>query len=511
MIIRTDRSRVEQAQRCLRSRWLNYHEGPDGMGLTSAAKPLPLAVGGAVHAGLAALLDLGESAWKDVTSREEAASAPWQSLWRRIEDTAVAMALEDFAAFDSGRLELDLAEVDARDMSAMDASEQARVRSAVDEWIYQEQRALVEAMVRAYARRRLHPLLEQYEVLEVEREGEWQLAALNGDEIRFMSRPDALLRERATNELYIQSFKTGASWDVRKGKDAEHDAQGLSEGVEIERRLGAWWENWHEDGCPGPSTETGLRHQNWTDDIIRLLRSFSTPPRILGIRYEFLWKGDRRRDKDLTSRFGVDMRSQASHLVRGYHNPGMTDADAEWNWSWDYLKEGAAGGELSKLYWKVWRGTPVWEHMPIAKWIDMLDATVPTVGAEGQELGWSGPAQATGFTVAHPLDLVFHPPIIVYRGEDDLRDWVESTAAQEERIAGNVARVRAATDEGERRSLLNVLFPMTRSSCEYPSTCQFAGTKGRVGICYAGEHIKRAPLENGEYRVRVPNHPQESE
>jgi hypothetical protein len=186
----------------------------------------------------------------------------------------------------------------------------------------------------------------------------------------------------------------------------------------------------------------------------------------------------------------------------------MTDSDAQWNWSWDYMKE---GGESSKLYWKAWRAAAVWEHMPIAKWIDMLDATTLTVGEEGREVGWSGPAQATGFTAAHPLDACFHPPIIVYREEDDLRDWVESTEAQEVRIAENVARVHAATDEGERRSLLNVLFPMTRSACTYPSVCQYAGGKDRTGICYAAEHIKMDPLANGEYKAREANHPQEVE
>jgi hypothetical protein len=194
------------------------------------------------------------------------------------------------------------------------------------------------------------------------------------------------------------------------------------------------------------------------------------------------------------------MRSQSSHLVRGYHSPGMTDADAAWNWSWEYLKE---GGETSKLYWKTWRGAVVWEHMPIAEWIDKLDATVQTAGEEGREMGWSGPAQATGFTAAHPLDLVFHPPLIVYRNEDDLRDWIEQTEHAEVRIAENVATIRAARDEGEKRHLLNVHFPQSRRECVYPSPCQFDK------ICYGGEPIREVPLASGLYKIREVNHPQE--
>jgi hypothetical protein len=521
-IIHTDRSRCETAQRCNRARWLAYHEGPSGMGITSAKKPLALALGGAVHVGLADLL--------------MSASAPgWdgsEGQMRLAENVAVTQALADFATFDAGRLEPDLAESAAQDLSTLDAGERERVRSDVDQYLYDEQRALVEAMVRAYARRRLRPLLEQYEVLEVEREGEWKLADWTRDdyetqaienlgEIRFMSRPDALLRDRQTSDLYIQSFKTGASWDVRKGRDAEHDAQGLSEGVEIEKRLGEWWqlirdaEAAAKDGREHPNVTICKPGEVVTDDgreikavtyfyesqmpgaMYRFLRAAPAPPRVLGIRYEFLWKGERRRDKDLTARFGVETRSQSSHLVRGYHSPGMTDADAAWNWSWEYAKE---GGETSKLYWKAWRGAAVWEHMPIRDWIDKLDATVLTTAEEGREVGWSGPAQATGFTTAHPLDLAFHPALIVYRNEDDLRDWIEQTESQEVEIAERVAAVRSASDEGEKRSLLNRHFRQSRHACIYPSECQF------TRVCYGGEDIRRDPIASGLYQIRQPHH-----
>jgi hypothetical protein len=45
-----------------------------------------------------------------------------------------------------------------------------------DRYLRAEQGALVEAMMRAYMRRRLRPLLEEFQILEVEREGTWELA-----------------------------------------------------------------------------------------------------------------------------------------------------------------------------------------------------------------------------------------------------------------------------------------------------------------------------------------------
>jgi hypothetical protein len=43
--------------------------------------------------------------------------------------------------------------------------------------------------------------------------------------------------------------------------------------------------------------------------------------------------------------------------------------------------------------------------------------------------------------------------------------------------------------------------PMSRRSCEYPSTCPFAGT-----VCYASEDAKRDPLATGKFVRRTPNH-----
>jgi hypothetical protein len=101
---------------------------------------------------------------------------------------------------------------------------------------------------------------------------------------------------------------------------------------------------------------------------------------------------------------------------------------------------------------------------------------------------------------------VFPPPLTVYRQDDQLRDWIDQVEAQERRVAEGTAAVMAATeDEGERRHLLNVHFPMFRRACSYPSEC--AMTK----ICYGGDDIRRDPLASQLYKIRVPNHPMEEQ
>jgi len=481
-----DRSRYETTQACRRRRWWEYEEG--GRGITSAKKPLPLAVGGAVHEGLAVLLREGQSAM-------DGPGALTPVGWRQIEDNAVAAALADFAQFQSA-LALDVNEAPAVEVSEY------------DKYLYAEQAALVEGMVRAYARRRLRPLLEQFMVLEVEREGQWKLGEGGSDgcrecldppvdayELWFMSRPDALLLERASNQLYLQSFKTTSGWDVRRARDAEHDMQGLSEGVEIEKRLAVWW---------GLRDVNSVMGDGCTLAIHAYLKTLAAPPRILGIRYEYLLKGERWRDKDLAARFGFDARAQRSVLTHGYLNAGMAAGDEQWNCSYDYMKPDGTG-ETSKLYAKNWRSTPVWEHLATAEWIRRLDESAMAVsGDTGAELGYKSEAQATGYLPTHPLDDVFLPPVVVYRQEDDLRDLVEQMEAQEVSVAQGVEAVQAAADEGSHRSLLNRHFPQTRRACEFPSQCPF------VKLCYGGEDLRRDPVGSGLYRIRVPNHPQEA-
>jgi hypothetical protein len=524
----TDRSRIQDFQRCPRLRYLSYHQ--NGMGLTSVRQPLPLAVGSSIHAGLAVQLRMGQILYNELQQERLTTSTTWQI----IEEASVLVALDDFKKYaldppDAERNELEGKRPDGT--SYMDLRVDESVHSDFYSYLKIEQASLVEAVVRAYRRRKLLPVLEQFEVLEVEREGSWLLSSwgdghealyehksmrgetiaavpdvhkygeLDQRELWFMSRPDALLRERSSNELYLLSYKTTGSWDARKARDAEHDMQGLSEGVEVERRLAEWWHLIH--ARKAQTDYEAIASLGGTTAMAKFLGDCTSPPRILGIRYEYLLKGERWRDKDLSQRFGFDARVQRSHLIRGYLNAGMAAGDEQWNWAWDYLKPDGSG-ETSKLNYRAWRSEPVWTHMPIAKWIDMLDDAA-MLSVEGADRGYQSSAQATGTTATHPLDDVFIPPMISYRGEDDLRDWLESTEYQERQVAEHVAEVETATDEGERRSLLNKYFGMTRRACSYPTECSM--TK----ICYGGAEIRSNPLGSGLYQIRKVNHPVESE
>ena len=545
MRIYIDRSRVETEQRCPRRRLLEYHVG--GTGISPVKKSLPLAVGGAVHVGLEVLLREGQALVDKANGDVDLAFS--QRGWvQDIEEHAVAAALTDFAEH-AGALELD-----ANEAAAMQETEESRRQKAemlaqarelgmsveglgldreqavgrFERWLYEEQSALVEGLVRAYARRKLRLLLEQFEVLEVEREGEWLLGqyaepseyqgqpALHPTfELWFMSRPDALLRERQTNELYLLSFKTTSGWDVRRAKSAERDMQGLSEGVEVERRLGRWWEMLRK----GDATQEEFKEIQKSPRVLEWLDSLTEPPRIHAIRYEYLLKGERWEDKELSAQLGMTVRTQRSHLIRQYvaHSvPKKGDGGysvGDVCWSWDFTRP--EDSSKSKLSASNWHSQGVWdlEGGGVREWIDKLDRSEmlmsgedSTVGMEPRALGWRSEAQRMGVTSEHPLDAAFLPPVVVYRNDDELRDWIEQVEAQEREVAESVARVEAGKDAGERHSLVNRLFPQYRSSCFYPSQCQFAGT-----VCFAANAEAEAdPMSTGKFKARVPNHPIES-
>src|SRR5271170_4793630 len=100
-----------------------------------------------------------------------------------------------------------------------------------------------------------------------------------------MSRHDALLRERSTNFLYLLSFKTAGQWDRRKEQEAQIDMQGLSEAVDVDNRLAAAW-NYIHTGCQ--PTEAWNINEIVDEHVRKWLCDQPQPPRVLGVRYEYL-------------------------------------------------------------------------------------------------------------------------------------------------------------------------------------------------------------------------------
>jgi hypothetical protein len=421
-------------------------------------------------------------------------------------------------------------------------------RESPDQYLKEEISALCEGMIRAWGRRRWRGVLEQFEPIEVEREGEWLLGHVDSDhqwgesdsgtnccrcevafdgqnagclagaaELHFLSRHDALLLERSTGYLYLQSFKTTGSWDRRKEMDAQVDMQGLSEAVDVEQRFGEA----HQLVAFMAGVEAAVARNSVIDSVASLadnpeyldsqqrvrelvsdrvaewLRGLPDPPQILGVRYEYLLKGSRRKDKKDVSQ--PDRWVQDSVLCRAWKQEGITSDDRRWAWTYDWNDETGKGRRLD---YRSWAKFPVWKFMPIADWIDLLDQGKVQEGAlrEDGEL-------------MDALGEQFVPVIVQYRNRDETLDLLEQLEAQEVQVAKDVAAVREAeAREGYvgKRTELNRLFPQTRTACSYPGICQYRTTSSQPGFCFGAPDPFHDPTVLERFAPRVANHPQEN-
>ena len=362
-----DRSRTITYQLCPRKRYLEYHAA-GGVGIVRSRTAIPLATGSYTHAGLKLMLE-----------------------GHPVEE-CVQAALEGYDEAIRGRgLEIE---------PGMDAFQVA-----------EEQKALVAGLLRVYY---VHPrgypdLVANYDILEVERE---DLVRDFAQGIDFGARADGLLREKATGDLYVLSFKTAARWDSRVDRQNQHDVQGLSEVMAIERRLGE---------------------------------------KLQGVKMVYLIKGDRREYPEDSGLYAQD-----SHLVRGWRREGITGPEYAWRYKWAGPDVWQDSGKLrGHTLGKGWERFNVWEtEGGVKAWIDLLA---------------SGTVQPDA---GDPFENVVVTPLPYFRQQQDMESWEIQTRAQEVKVAKDVAEINELVGDHQRVAL-DVCFPQYKRSCDWPSKCDY--------------------------------------
>ena len=186
-------SAAKCADDCRRKRYWQYeHSTGSGVrGIERVAMALPLATGIYVHQGLAVMLATGDV------------------------DQGVKEAVGEYRA-----------ECATRGLNAEVAADVA--------FTVEEQAALIEGLIRAWARARREPFLAEYEVLDIERE---ELCEVRR-EVGLMSRSDVVLRRKSDRRVFIVNFKSVGDAGERWRRSFEFDVQTMSETVPVERRLG---------------------------------------------------------------------------------------------------------------------------------------------------------------------------------------------------------------------------------------------------------------------------------
>lgn len=404
-------------QRCPRS-WF-YAYSFNGIGLTKTRQAIPLARGIFVHEGLAHILR-GETI-----------------------DNSIKLAL---ASFDAECLKRGLEVGAGEDLP----------------YVMAEQRALIEGMLYGWWKKRYPELIEKYVILEVEKEEVWRYQFDQYNELQWLAKADALLLEKDTGDLFIQSFKTTADWDSRKDASGNHDIQGLSELFAVEQRLREEWQAIRQIRENGDVPK----------DAPEWLESMTTAPKIQGIRMEHLLCGPRKESKR-----GSGLKVQYCPLIRGYKKDGITPSLDEFAWRYSYQDSDGSERRLGKG----WTPFNAWEtNGGVRAWIDMMDR-----GMVQPEIG-------------DALDMQFVYPLPYYRQDGDVESWKRQMIAGERRKMEAFREILPGDAEYV-EEWLDVNFPQHRHNCDYPSECSF------VDVCFSPGYADD-PVKTGAYTYREGHH-----
>jgi hypothetical protein len=324
------------------------------------------------------------------------------------------------------------------------------------DWTSKEQACIVEQLIRGWAMTRLKPLLDEFELLEVEQERAFTLLSpamqAGWPHVMFQFTPDAVLRHRATGAIEVLSFKTTSSWSWRTMMSYKLDQQAISEVVGM--RLSA------------------------------------NPMQADGAHMEYAVKGMRRNDNRL------GWKVTYNPMVRGWRNIRENQVTAEdhtqWAWSWTFPGTDPKTGEpkekrLSAHYWKP---IYVWEDYPggAKAWASALSRCEiqPECGSA---------LEGMFFTPAEP----------VYKQEHELSSWLRQTRAKERGIREGERRVREVIEAGDSEGFWAALdeeFDQNTDNC----VGWYGGLCPMHHLCHGPMAVRENALGSGLYVLREPHH-----
>lgn len=369
-------------------------------------------------------------------------------------------------------------------------------------YVYFEQAALAEALVRGYYYYALPKLLDIYEVLETEYDEHSYFSdqSVPDFRLRWGIRTDALLRDKSTDALFILSLKTAKEWRRTSEENNRTDMQGLTEMGAVEQRLGRWQEElvakpeWLKGTNPDHLNKGGCLNLGgdvkygtipaWF--IQRFLNG--ADPLVAGVKMEFALKGYRSEYPKGSGQF-----KYSNPLIRPYRRAedGMmikrrgtagNHVSGEYAIQWDF-KDPMDGS--NHTLGKGWRVTNIWEDMGVRNWIEYcLENDIQ------------------GFPAGYAIEKQFVLPVEYNRNPDDVKRKVRQLVNQEWRVdQGRKAVLEALMNRPEDYiEQLDIHFPQQQ---DFPHSCSYCGHKT---ICLGPDSYKFNPLSHPSFVARTPNH-----
>lgn len=460
MKIISSRSRILDGLRCPRAGW--WLAGYEGVGLEPVRVAVPLATGGAVHAGLASLMeDLRDG----------------QPLGIEL---AVAEAFDVYDESCAGR-DFDIEVLAERS------------------YVYTEQRALVEGLVRMAGLDILPVINRDYEVLEVEQEDKVDLTS----RIEWHATPDALVKSRTDGHLYLISWKTCATWDEGRVDQARTDMQGVSEAWTLEQRLTKWHKLISESDQKYIEKTEYIGIPDW---FVKHYLAGGVPE-VRGTQMIYLVKGQRRQAsadnvEDVTGGTQlVGVYKTASPLVYGYKQPngGISDqfcaslkyvcdkphAMRKSQW---YPTGECPGDGRRHVRTGNWQSFPAWQSLGVRAWVEMIQ--------DGQVEG------------ARLSDSWVMPPVMFRRREEKAKFFRQLEHMEH-------ARGRAVSSAEEAKGWafayntqerwdgydeeLDIQFPQNGEKCYdwFGRACPC------LELCHGASETRRDPIGSGLYQLKT--------
>jgi len=433
----TSRSAIEDMQRCPRKRYLAWEL--EGRGVSSRFLSAPLTTGTLVHEAVAKIL-----------------------LFPNTElDPLIKYTTERYS------------ELHKQSEGFNDVPE------AGQDFVFGEQIALTEALIRIWYLREYPALCSTYKIIDVEKEIVQELAP----GIVFQSRADAILKTRAQpSDLYIYSLKTQAQWTQYDEESYAEALQNLTEAWALDQLLAA--RHHTISTLADHLTQTLISPQVLNSDIevLHYIKSLEgLPKEVFGIRYCFLVKGKRFFDEE------KGFKTTRSPLISGWRR--HVQGSWEYAHSWKYPNPHNKSG-FSSLG-KGWELFNVWEDdkWTIESWIDALNQQM---------------VQSTcGDIIARH---VVRPPEY-YKSASNVGSAITQVRAQEAKIHQALSnyekyleRERVEDLSEDLKEFLDVNFIQHRHSCKYPIKCSM------YKVCFRGVD----PL-GPEFKSREPHHEKERE
>lgn len=437
----TSRSAVEAFQDCPRYRWNQYFLGDKGV--VPVTRSIPLATGSAIHRGV-------EHCLNRIRVGQEVDS-----------DNAAMLAVETY-----------IKECENRGFRGKDLEKDAQQR-----FTFNEQKALVEALVRIWIIRELPLIKARYKILAVEREIEPIKLV---DDIWFQAKVDAEFQELETGDYHNYSLKTMRQWGEREENSYKSDLQGLTEiwAVEEDAKRNNTLIQEVDDRLEFLKASNQYPPKNLFT-ISDWLKKQKLDKKIMGVRFCFLIKGAWKKNEY------SELKVTYNPFIRGYKF--FSPNGISYAHSWYYPNPENKSGK--SILGKGWEPFNVWESdLTIKQWVEAI--------ASGQI------QEVCGDLVSQ---YVVTPPEYC-RHESEIEEGIREVREQEVRVfqGGSLLNSKNIRFGESREEIEARYFPHNRKHCffHFGDQCEY------FSLCWSPE-VNSDPIGSGLYEIRTPHHEKE--